>query len=569
MSVENEQKSTQEIILLDLDVNKDATEYFTKNATYDQHYDAQEANRDKYVATLMAFEEYSIEVLANARSKSLAAALARRDKDLIKYLLDHNKNFAFTDVLKAVTLLDSNREIKAIEKKIARVAKTGSVIKAKKLGVLKNEIKNFELLKPKVGSFSGALAKLIKKWVRKYSEKDLEYFALSLPTEPWKKLANLCHFNPTLDFPNAPWFLPFCFGKEPVKDSLLDKCRQITNENANELVEMFDLPFSFVKNYSKNLNEKSKKKFAESEKFDTIIWYYEDLSCPDVDIIIRARLERGERIELGYGKLMERLLMFKELNEKTNASLKHNSLYSLFIPNAETELKKFKANLASPVAILGDASSSMSVAIRTATIIGSLLAAICSAKLTFFNQQNFEAKLNPKNVSDVLNVAYETKATGSTSPAASLVPYYDNKEIIKTFIIVTDEEENTDGVTSDGKRWRFFDLFMAYREKVYPASLIFVSFLDSQHSVGQMYKEFLNSKVPDVSQYKFSRSKPDLTKLDSILGRICSKSSQSFAGRVEKLESDIKTKGLIDTFENIKLTTSLLNEEDKPKPVVF
>ncbi len=64
---------------------------------------------------------------------------------------------------------------------------------------------------------------------------------------------------------------------------------------------------------------------------------------------------------------------------------------------------------------------------------------ICSAKLTFFHSGNFEAKLrDPKNVSDVLEIAHTTQASGSTSPTASLVPYYNRREVIKTFIIVTD-----------------------------------------------------------------------------------------------------------------------------------
>ena len=36
-------------IILNLDVNKDASEYFTKNATFDQHYDAQVENKEKYL----------------------------------------------------------------------------------------------------------------------------------------------------------------------------------------------------------------------------------------------------------------------------------------------------------------------------------------------------------------------------------------------------------------------------------------------------------------------------------------------------------------------------------------
>lgn len=108
----------KETEILNLDVNKDATEYFSKNATYDQHYDAQVTNRDKYVATIMAFQNYSIEIIANARARSLAAAFARRDQDLMNYLLEHNSQFGFADVLKAVTILDSQREKRSIEKKL-------------------------------------------------------------------------------------------------------------------------------------------------------------------------------------------------------------------------------------------------------------------------------------------------------------------------------------------------------------------------------------------------------------------------------------------------------------------
>lgn len=242
---------------------------------------------------------------------------------------------------------------------------------------------------------------------------------------------------------------------------------------------------------------------------------------------------------------MERLLTFRELNNSNVFAA--NSLYSLMIPLAENDLTKFKSTIASPVAVLGDASSSMSVAVKTSTIIASLLAAICQAKLTFFNSANFAAPLaNPKNVSDVLEIAHGTRASGSTSPAASLVPYYDRRECVKTFIIVTDEEENTNATCAQGKSWNFFDLFMEYRRSVYPAALIFVSFLHSQHEQGQMYRAFVREQVEDVLQFKFDRARPDLTKLDSILGSICSRSSRTFAGHVEQLEANIKESAMLE-----------------------
>jgi hypothetical protein len=570
--------------VIDVDINNNSSDYFSKNATFDQHFQAQETNRDKYVATVMAFDEYSIEILANAKARSLAAAMARHDKDLIDFYLNKQKQFGFADVLKAVNILDSRREKLAIEKKIARVAnnKSGSVMKPKKMGKLKNDMNNLERMKPKgerAFGFSGAMCRMIKKWTRKFSERELEFFCLGLSTDSWKKLADIVHLHPTKDL-QAAWFLPYCFGQELPKGSKIERLRNMTAENVNQLVTEYDnIPYSYLKKFKDQLTDESKEKIAlQQEKLDTIVWYYEDLACPRVDDIIRARLEKGDKLELAYGKLMERLLMFKDLQDGPATGFRKNkpkvdlekleknaSLFSLLISKAEDQLKDFKSTIPTPVAVLGDASSSMSVAIRTATIISSLLTAICSAKLTFFNHENFESKSRPENVEQVIDVAFSTQATGSTAPAASLVPYYNKKEVVKTFIIVTDEEENTNASTADGKSWRFKDLFMEYRKVVYPASLIFVSFLHSQHNEGQMYREFVKDKVEDVLQFKFDRSRPDLTKLDSILGSICSKSSQTFSGLVEKLESEIKTKGLTETFDGLKVGET--NEKKKEESV--
>ena len=40
-------------------------------------------------------------------------------------------------------------------------------------------------------------------------------------------------------------------------------------------------------------------------------------------------------------------------------------------------------------------------------------------------------------------MAVTIKTDGCTAPAASLWPFYSTKEVIKTIIMVTDEEENT------------------------------------------------------------------------------------------------------------------------------
>ena len=102
----------------------------------------------------------------------------------------------------------------------------------------------------------------------------------------------------------------------------------------------------------------------------------------------------------------------------------------------------YRLPLESPIVVMGDRSGSMDIAIRTSTIIASLLTAITNARLVFFNTQNMEPDRMPSNIEEVLEMAVSIEADAATSPAASLYPFYEKKEVVKTFIIVTDEEEN-------------------------------------------------------------------------------------------------------------------------------
>jgi hypothetical protein len=69
-----------------------------------------------------------------------------------------------------------------------------------------------------------------------------------------------------------------------------------------------------------------------------------------------------------------------------------------------------------------------------------------------------------------------------------------------------------------------------------------------------MYKMFVRENVPDVQQFKFDRARPDLTKLDSILGTLCSKSSRTFTGHIEQLEADLKqNSALVNALERASI----------------
>lgn len=528
-SMDTSQQATAANPVADLDIDVDPKPFFTNaNVSIDQHIQAQTTNLARYLAGLFTLDENNVEIGQKAKACALAAAWCRHDHKLANNLLRHRRLFTLTEVLKAITMLDAARQIRVYEKRLKRLELNKTKPKAVKLGKIKNNIDNLNKLKPSCGSASGAIARHVQRWTRTLTQQELEYFALHMPTDPWKKLADIVHFNPTKDFPALPWFLPFCFGSPAPAETMVSRCRDITADNVNNLIKEFKIPYSHLKQHKSSLTDESKARIASyEEKLDTILWYYEDLECPEADDIISERLQNGETITLPYGKLMERLLLLRTLldNESNTTSFNNSGrrfgrgyqhstgststhsvqpnkekLYSKLLLVAEDKLKEIKLPLESPVAVIGDASSSMSVAIHTATILSSLLTAICSAKLNFFNQAMFLPEFTPKTIEEVLKLALITRATGSTANAAGLVPYYNDKEVIKTFVMVTDEEENTNAAIADGTSWRFFDLFMKYRAEIYPAKLVFISFLRHQHAEGQMYRQFQNANVPDVMQ---------------------------------------------------------------------
>jgi hypothetical protein len=61
----------------------------------------------------------------------------------------------------------------------------------------------------------------------------------------------------------------------------------------------------------------------------------------------------------------------------------------------------FSLSLESPIVVIGDASGSMEVAIKTSSIIAGLLTAITSAKLCFFDDENRYAPYLPQTIEEV------------------------------------------------------------------------------------------------------------------------------------------------------------------------
>ncbi|XP_067674466.1 uncharacterized protein [Haliotis asinina] len=558
-SASNQVKDEQVSAPKQFDIETNPNDYFTGTASVAQHIQGQTDNLDRYAATMAVLRKNGVAVAQNACVRALTAAWARHDYKLADAFLQNREQFGLVEVLKALTLLDSGRRVRVLEKKLKRLQLTGSKISKKKFGKLKSDIDNLNAIKPPQGSASGAVCKHVQAWVRTFTKEELEFYALHYPKDPWKKLADICHFNPKTDFEALPWFLPYCFGENPPSGSMVERCRDITEANVNDLITEYDVPYTHIKEHKAKLTDNSKARLAAYEsKLDTVLWWYEDLQCMDVDKIIEERLEAGETVNLANGKLLERLLTLKIIRE----NIQTRSYYSTgpptreanptkvcflpkLIPMAETRLTSIKLPLESPIVVIGDASGSMQVAIRTSTIIASLLTAICSARLVFFNNENREAPYLPKTIDQVLELAVTTNAGGGTTPAASLWPFYEKKEVVKTFIMVTDEEEN-----GKVQNMNFAELYKKYHDEVFPAKLVFVSFLRSQHAKGQMVTELQEAGFRPL-QFKLEGSRPDLTKLDNLFG-LLSSDSASFKDEITEMQEDIQKLGLVEVFKKIK-----------------
>lgn len=477
-------------------------------SSLDDHRQALQTNASIYTVTLLSLLE-SIELSSGTKTRALTACFEdARMRPLGTHLLGHAQT-TLPEVLKATKLLDSRREIKALEKRIERLKRQGTA-SSTILGQLQAKINDCSR-EVSTGSLSGAVIKKLKGWVRRRTAEELQFYALSFPKQPWVELADLLHLRPD-DFP-IPWFLDYVFGTDPPEDSIVTAGLKLNEDNIAELVAKCDIPYRYIRKKvsPRLLPEPVRVSIAQYTDLDTLIWYYEEICSPKVNQIIDRKLAKGEEPNFGYGKLMERLLFFQKNGV---------GFYQKLIPIAEKRLSQYNIPLEPPVSVAGDASASMQVAIETATIIASLMTALIKADLVFFNHKPLRPPIVPKTIDDVLSVATFVKANGATSPASALYPLYAKKEKNKFLIFVTDEEEN-----SPYKGMFFADLLKKYLDEVNPeAKVLFMSFIE-QNDPGMMVTELKSKLKLDCLQLKLSKKRPDLTKLDSFLGVLSAEGS--------------------------------------------
>ena len=484
-----------------------------QDGSLQSHMAVYQANPAVYSAVVGLLLYYGVDFPSGSKPKILATAFANKDRSLSTYLLSKRDEFQMIDILRSLKVLDTPRKIREVEKRIAKLVSCGAKpkkvqAKTRKLNEMKNEAKDIEGLPLSV---SGSTARKVRKWVSEIEKETLEFYLMQMPVRPWQELADIIHPAPS-DF-QCHYFLATIYGAPPPEDSIVARSRLVPSSSPAEVEEILHntpIPFSFLRKNVEELTIPMRERVAEYESLDTLIWWHHELACPGLDDRIRARLEKGEQPKFSYGKFMERLLYFKEMCSPFFAQL---------IPIAEKRLTEISLPLEPPVMVIGDASFSMDVAIRTSTIIASLMVVLSNAKLRFFNDKVVDPPLLPKNASQVIEVTEKAMADGLTAPAASIWDLYKKKEKVRYFIMVTDEIEN-----EKFNNTFFAQLFYKYCMEVFPARLVFISFLEDLKVKGRMVQALESFGIVPL-QFKLDSKRPDLTKMDSVLGILSSESN--------------------------------------------
>jgi len=295
------------------------------------------------------------------------------------------------------------------------------------------------------------------------------------------------------------------------------------------------VPYSFLRKKIEvsKLTPPLRVRIASYTPLHILLWFYEELVCNDIDVEIAKRLEAGEDAELGFGKLMELLITTVKPSSPVREPL---------MKLAEKMRESVKLPIDGPLLVIGDASSSMNVAVRTAVIIAGFVASLVpkgQAELRFFTSVLKPAPYVPTTMAEILDVASKVKAEGMTTNAAGLLDVYEQRRVFRTVLMVTDEDEN--GTVTIKKELQnkdntgslnFGQLFAIYQRDVFRAKLVFVSFLN-QTDQGKMCTQLKKAGI-EHSQLRFDPKRPDLSKLDALLGMLAASSSQFDGSVLEK-----------------------------------
>jgi hypothetical protein len=389
---------------------------------------------------------------------------------------------------------------------------------------------------------SGALARKIRHWAKSLRSDALEFIMLSMPhRRPWKMMADIVHFSPS-DF-SVQYFLSDVFDGQIPTDSFVAQMRQLVAENnnfqtrakararepvvQNQFLNLAShhpqvyLAYPYIRTLDFLKTEGIYEHLAAQVPVEVVLWNMEEFYqiSPACGAILRKRLseiqDRSHTMDsnyskvLSFGKLMERILTFRRL--------KMEGLAEDLALIAEDRLRQLKSywcekTADKKVAVIGDASASMQVAIQSASIFASMVSVCLHAELSFYSHIPISSPYpKPSNVKETLHICETIHANNCTAPAAALWQYVQDKTFLDLIVHVTDEEENTryHGYTHA-------ELLDQYKKTVNSeVKLVIVTVGRGDRS----FRQDLEKHRIDYETITIDGNRPDLTKFESMLGR--------------------------------------------------
>ncbi|CAM9274701.1 unnamed protein product [Choristocarpus tenellus] len=403
------------------------------------HEKALMSDRDGYLATLDLLLRAGFSMSAANLARVVATLAAHQEHLHVNRFLP---SLGVVEMLSVLKMLDAPRKMRQLKRKLDNLNEVKVSKKQTKQTKIQAQITSLEQEALSKGGVTGSLSKRVRRLLADIPAVKLEFYMLNFPRQPWQEIADLVHCSP--DGFKVPYFLSFMMGKDPPADSIVARVFAANAEDVKGLLE--DFPnlascYSYLRSRFKgNLQDDVKLALVRTAPLEDVLWFYEELMCSGAEDEVDRRLARGDAIETAgrsrssYAKLMERLLLFRKMHLKFAPRL---------LKYTEERLRLVKVSADSRVAVLGDASSSMGVAIETATIIASLLSVCLKADLCFFNGEVFDPPCIPSSAEEVLEVTRAVRASGCTSPAAALWRYYSTWQPVDLFVCVSDEDENT------------------------------------------------------------------------------------------------------------------------------
>lgn len=378
-------------------------------------------------------------------------------------------------------------------------------------------------------SLSGAFARKIRRWANTLDKAFLEFIVMSNSFEYWKRLADWVHFSPK-DFRLA-YFLSAVHGMAIPEDSFVFGMRSLLTDpdiqadRFKKFVENFPQvydSYNFLRTENRLLRTSEiALLLAQNVPLSTAIWYLEEIAQaePRVPAVVADRLktehwmDESSKVTGSFGKLLERILTFSDNG--------WDEVAKQLMPAAERRLGALKEKWAESgydqdqgiTVVCVDKSGSMYTAIKAGSIIGAMISTCFQAELSFFDHRPVDSPhKRPGTVSDVMDIVRSIDANNGTSMAAGLWPYFQKKQKIARFILVSDEGEN-----SSFQGYMFGALLKKYKQEVHDEVEMISICVDSGSS---SFRESLVRNSIESQRIEIDGCRPDLSKFDSLLGQI-------------------------------------------------